>query len=208
MYIKQGSHTNISAYVQSVAHAALYFWVINKLSSDPFFYDFLSLFFTKPFFFVIVWLFKNWYWFYHHFLCTFFNLYWFIGKCEGLWRLFFVRNERGPKFQLDCTHTVRYNDRTLSQWLFVMMQSALKNQTIWNNYPIKLATKKYMNATSLCINVAQNALFAFEWGFQNCNFHHPKTKTRTGLFYSGSNKSLPFNWKKMRPLHVFQKWLK
>ena len=47
-----------------------------------------------------------------------------------------------------------------------------------------------MNATSLCINVAQNALFAFEWDFQNCNFHHPKTKTRTGLFYSGSNKSL------------------
>ena len=50
MYIKQGSHTNISAYVQSVAHAALYFWVINKLSSDPFFYDFLSPFFTKHFF--------------------------------------------------------------------------------------------------------------------------------------------------------------
>ena len=103
MYIKQGSHTNISAYVQSVAHAALYFWVINKLSSDPFFYDFFCPFFTKPFFFVIVWLFKNWYWVYHHFLCTFFNLYWFIGKRKGLWKLFFVRNERGPKCQLDCT---------------------------------------------------------------------------------------------------------
>ena len=59
MYIKQGSHTNISAYVQSVAHAALYFWVINKLSSDPFFYDFLFPFFTKHFSSVNVWLLKN-----------------------------------------------------------------------------------------------------------------------------------------------------
>ena len=174
MYIKQGSHTNISAYVQSVAHAALYFWVINKLSSDPFFYDFLSPFFTKPFFFVIVWLFKNWYWFYHHFLCTFFNLYWFIEKCEGLWRLFFVRNERGPKFQLDCTHTVRYNDRTLSQWLFVMMQSALKNQTIWNNYPIKLATKKIHECYKFVHQCGSECAFCIRMRFSELQFPSSK----------------------------------
>ena len=108
-----------------------------------------------------------------------------------------------------CTHTVRYNDRTLSQWLFVMMQSALKNQTIRNNYPIKMATKKKHECYKFVHQFVQNALFAFEWGFQNCNFHHPKTKTRTGLFFTLDQinslyHSIPFNWKKMRPLHVFR----